>query len=78
MNTHLVIATLLLALFAPLRARAQGTAFTYQGRLNDGANPGHGSYDLTFALFNASSGPAQVGGTLTNSTVVVSMKSSFL
>src|SRR5438093_7038473 len=27
---------------------AQGTAFTYQGRLNDGANPASGSYDLRF------------------------------
>jgi hypothetical protein len=25
---------------------AQGTAFTYQGRLNDGANPASGTYDL--------------------------------
>ena len=28
---------------------AQGTAFTYQGRLNDGANPANGNYDLRFA-----------------------------
>lgn len=25
---------------------AQGTAFTYQGQLNDGANPASGIYDL--------------------------------
>ncbi|PWU20850.1 MAG: hypothetical protein C5B50_03020 [Verrucomicrobia bacterium] len=47
-------------------ARAQSSAFTYQGRLNDTAAPAGGLYDLTFALFNASSGPAQVGNTITN------------
>jgi hypothetical protein len=31
-------------------ARAQGTAFTYQGRLNDGGNPASGSYDFRFRL----------------------------
>ncbi len=31
---------------------AQGTAFTYNGRLNDGTNPATGSYDLTFTLYN--------------------------
>src|SRR5438874_749482 len=51
---------------------AQGTAFTYQGRLNSGANPADGSYDLTFALFTASSGAGQVGSTLTNTAVTVS------
>ena len=51
---------------------AQGTAFTYQGRLNDGANPANGSYDLTFSVWTNSSGPAQVGGTLTNASSAVS------
>lgn len=46
---------------------AQGTAFTYQGRLNANGNPGNGNYDLTFALFNnASTNTGQVGATLTN------------
>ncbi len=31
-------------------AHAQGTAFTYQGRLNDGANPASGNYDFRFRL----------------------------
>ena len=34
-------------------AHAQGTAFTYQGRLNDGANPANGDYDLRFAIYDA-------------------------
>ncbi len=39
---------------------AQGTAFTYQGRLNDGANPANGVYDLSFTLFNAASGGVEL------------------
>ncbi len=55
-----------------LSAHAQGTAFTYQGRLNDGANPANGSYDLTFALFDAGSTGAQLAGTVTNQATAVS------
>lgn len=50
----------------------QGTAFTYQGRLNDGGNPANGSYDLQFGLWNAPNGPAQFGNLLTNTAVAVS------
>src|SRR5882724_2403193 len=53
-------------------AFAQGTAFTYQGRLNDGANPANGNYDLTFTLFGASSGGSAVSGPVTNSATPVS------
>src|ERR1035438_9750230 len=53
-------------------AFAQGTAFTYQGRLNNGTTPANGNYDLTFALFSASSGGTAVAGPETNSPVVVS------
>ncbi len=55
-----------------LSAFAQSTAFTYQGRLNDGANPANGSYDLTFALFDAGSTGAQLAGTVTNQATAVS------
>jgi hypothetical protein len=52
-------------------AFAQGTAFTYQGRLNDGANPATGSYDLRFGLFGSPSGPLEAAA-VTNSAVPVS------
>ncbi len=42
---------------------AQTTAFNFQGRLNDGANPANGRYDLQFKLFDALVGGAQVGTT---------------
>ncbi len=45
---------------------AQGTTFTYQGLLGNSNNLVTGSYDFTFKLFNALSGPAQVGPTVTN------------
>src|ERR1035438_10241155 len=50
---------------------AQGTAFTYQGRLNNGANPATGTYDLTFSLYNADTGGTQTGSTLTDTAVGV-------
>jgi hypothetical protein len=43
-------------------ATAQGTAFTYQGRLNSGANPANGTYDFTFSLFNIVSGGGALYG----------------
>jgi len=51
---------------------AQGTAFTYQGRLNDGANLANGNYDLRFAIFDAASAGAQQGNLITNSATAVS------
>ena len=55
-----------------LQLFAQSTTFTYQGRLNDGGGFASGSYDLTFSLWNAASGPSQVGGTITNAATAVS------
>ena len=51
---------------------AQGTGFTYQGRLNDGAGPASGIYDLRFSIYNAVSDGVQQGGTLTNAATAVS------
>jgi hypothetical protein len=51
---------------------AQGTAFTYQGRLADGANPASGTYDLQFRIYDASSAGSAVTGFITNSAVSVS------
>jgi hypothetical protein len=52
-------------------AFAQGTAFTYQGRLAENGNPANGAYELRFALFDALSGGGQIGSPLTNSAVAV-------
>jgi hypothetical protein len=55
----------------PSTARAQGTAFNYQGQLNSGGSPANGFYDFQFSLSNAPSGGSQVGGTVTSLAVGV-------
>jgi len=42
-----------------------GTAFTYQGSLDDGGSPAGGAYDFEFELYDAVSGGSQVGSTIT-------------
>ncbi|MGD0258878.1 MAG: hypothetical protein ABSD29_03540 [Verrucomicrobiota bacterium] len=64
------LAAVLLLSFAGT-AQAQGTGFTYQGQLENGGNPVTGLYDFTNALYNASSGGAQVGSTITLTAVPV-------
>lgn len=56
----ILLATLLLGSVA---AMAQSTAFSYQGRLNDGANAANGAYEIQFKLFDAVTGGTQVGTT---------------
>src|SRR5258708_25746778 len=64
--------SLLLALIAR-SAFAQGTAFSYQGRLNDGANPATGIYDLQFAIYDSTNLPGVViAGPLVNAATSVS------
>ena len=70
---HLLAFSLLLSAFIfPLSAFSQGTAFTYQGRLNDANGPATGIYDLRFGIYDAASGGTQVGSTLTHSATAVS------
>lgn len=66
----LAVGVLSWALTSP--ARAQGTSFTYQGHLNDGARPADGSYDLRFGVFDQPSAIAAIAGPLTNSAVAIS------
>jgi hypothetical protein len=44
-----------------LHALPLGTAFTYQGRLTDGANPANGSIPMAFELWDADMGGMNVG-----------------
>ena len=50
---------------------AQGTLFTYQGQLTASNSPVHGTYNMTFKLWNASSGGTQAGSTITSNGVVI-------
>ena len=68
---------LTLALLATLNAQlstlhAQGTAFTYQGRLNDNGSAANGIYDLRFTIYDALAGGSGAGGPLTNGATAVS------
>src|SRR5271157_4894603 len=50
---------------------AQGTAFTYQGQLQNNGSPASGNYALTFTLFNTTTGGVPVAGPVTNNAVGV-------
>jgi hypothetical protein len=52
-------------------ARAQGSAFTYQGRLDSGGNPAGGIYDLQFTIYDAVTNGNAQGGPLTNAATGV-------
>ncbi|MFN8444649.1 MAG: hypothetical protein U0175_27940 [Caldilineaceae bacterium] len=53
-------------------AATVGSAFNYQGRLNDNNNPANGNYDFQFILYDAASGGSQRGSTLKKDKVAVS------
>jgi hypothetical protein len=75
MKSKILLAAGLCGLFVsyPLATlRAQGTGFTYQGRLNVNGSPVSGNYDLSFNLYNSSSGGSPATAGVTNATVAVS------
>jgi hypothetical protein len=55
-----LIATLLSTLNLQPSAFAQGTSFTYQGRLNANGTPANGIYDLQFVLYPVTSGGSSI------------------
>jgi hypothetical protein len=57
----LILAILALNCASVFTARAQTTAFTYQGRLTDMGAPASGSYDLQFLLYDALTDGTQIG-----------------
>jgi hypothetical protein len=52
-------------------ARAQGTAFTYQGQLQSNGSLASGTYNLQFSLYTNATGGTVVAGPVTNSAVSV-------
>jgi hypothetical protein len=65
----LVILTVLTV--CPQRMQAQGTAFSYQGKLTDGGSPATGTYDFQVTVYDAVSGGNGVGSVLTMEDVAV-------
>jgi trimeric autotransporter adhesin len=72
-NLRLAFIALTVLTFAGIHsAVAQGTAFTYQGRLTSGTNVANGNYDLQFYLRDALMAGNPVGNTNTLAPVAVS------
>ncbi len=66
-----VLALFLLTAVFSGAAKAQTSAFTYQGRLTDGGAAANGVYDLGFALYDAETGGNQIGAAATRNAVNV-------
>ncbi len=71
-RTTAILTILITVLMCGAAAFAQTTAFTYQGKLTDGAMAASGTYDLGFALYDAETGGTQIGTTTTRPNVSVS------
>ena len=63
--------TALVLLTGKTVAAPVGTAFTYQGRLNDSGNAATGIYDLRFTIYDALAGGNAVGSSQTNAATLV-------
>ena len=65
MRSRIILTVLVLVLMVSLamvgKAAPMGTAFTYQGGLNDAGNPADGLYDALFVLRDSPEGPNEVG-----------------
>lgn len=57
---------------AALKVSAQGSAFNYQGRLNDSGSPANTNYDFRFAVYNVVTNGNQISVPITNYAVAVS------
>ena len=67
-----ILAALLLSTLGPQLPTlfAQGTAFTYQGRLNDGGTGANGSYDFQFTIYDSTNVPGNIVGAPITSTAI--------
>lgn len=73
---RLLAATLAVLAFSGINselsiAHAQGTAFTYQGQLQNNGSLAHGTYNLQFSLYIVNIGGSAVAGPVTTNGVVV-------
>jgi len=72
-SRNITMALVLLALVNLQTAtlQAQGTAFTYQGQLQNNGSPASGTYALTFSLFTTNTSGVPVAEPVTNNAVVI-------
>lgn len=71
MNVKKILLVYLLLTFCGFTAFAQTTAFYFQGRLNDGASPANGHYDLQFKLFDSITGGTQISSIMDRPNLVL-------
>jgi hypothetical protein len=72
MKTSPNISLLLLAIFAgAISARAQSTAFTYHGQLNQNKQPVTGAYDMQFSVYDSDVGNGLIAGPFPRNAVGV-------
>ncbi len=67
-----VLLVSVILLIGSVQAAPLGTAFTYQGQLRKNGSPYNGTCNFQFSLWDAVSGGAQIGSTLTQTGVTVS------
>ncbi|WP_162015840.1 hypothetical protein [Chloroflexus aurantiacus] len=67
-----VLLVSVILMIGSVQAAPLGTAFTYQGQLQKNGSPYNGTCSFQFSLWDAVSGGAQVGSTLTQTGVTVS------
>lgn len=70
-SLNLLLIAGVFSFFTTFASFGQGTAFQYQGQLQNGGSPANGSFDFQFTLYNAVTNGSVVGGTLTNYAVAV-------
>jgi hypothetical protein len=71
-KTWKILGLLAMALASNRGLHAQGTAFTYQGVLNDNGTPANGLYDIQFGAYDDPNTGNLLGGLVTNTAVQVS------
>jgi hypothetical protein len=72
MKSLFVLLSLIAMANMAVPASAQGTAFAYQGRLQNDGVPANGNYDLMFTLYTTNVGGVSVAEPVTNSATAVS------
>lgn len=70
-NVKNLILICALVLLIPAAASAQGTAFSFQGRLTDGSVPANGNFEMQFKLYDTLAGGNQIGGTFSVPSISV-------
>src|SRR5216684_791789 len=68
----------LIVLLSAATASAQGTAFTFQGKLGAAGSPVNGTFDMQFKLFDAAdpNSSSQIGTTITLNNPLVQVTNS--